>query len=390
MTLFMRFGLGMRFALSLAALAAVFGLLTFLAVDGAVRSAAVPAGAAEVVRKAVALFVGVNTLLLVLFSLIIFNRAIARPLRGLADRADRAATDAVVLDLGGAARDEVGDLSLSLNRMAARLRDDRDRMAGQLRELEAKTAALEQARDQLVRAEKLALVGRLSAGIAHEIGSPLGAILGYVDMLRHEIRDNGSTANIEFLDRMEKEINRINRIVRELLDYSRPASFRLEDIDLRKSVEDVTDLLMPQKAFRAVEIATDLGERPVTVYSDWDRLRQVLMNLLFNASDSMGGKGRIDVTVERTAGDGPAGEFVALKIKDTGCGIARDEIDRIFEPFYTTKVPGAGTGLGLAVSQRLVERMGGRIEVESTPGSGSTFSVILRTGQGGDVPRGSR
>ncbi|MBI5529753.1 MAG: HAMP domain-containing protein [Deltaproteobacteria bacterium] len=386
----MRFGLGMRFALSLAALAAVFGLLTFLAVDGAVRSAAVPAGAAEVVRKAVALFVGVNTLLLVLFSLIIFNRAIARPLRGLADRADRAATDAVVLDLGGAARDEVGDLSLSLNRMAARLRDDRDRMAGQLRELEAKTAALEQARDQLVRAEKLALVGRLSAGIAHEIGSPLGAILGYVDMLRHEIRDNGSTANIEFLDRMEKEINRINRIVRELLDYSRPASFRLEDIDLRKSVEDVTDLLMPQKAFRAVEIATDLGERPVTVYSDWDRLRQVLMNLLFNASDSMGGKGRIDVTVERTAGDGPAGEFVALKIKDTGCGIARDEIDRIFEPFYTTKVPGAGTGLGLAVSQRLVERMGGRIEVESTPGSGSTFSVILRTGQGGDVPRGSR
>jgi signal transduction histidine kinase len=388
----------MRFALSLAALAAVFGVLTFLAVDGAVHSAGVLPGAAEKVQRAVALFVGVNTLLLVLFSLILFNRVIARPLRGLADRADRAATDAAVLDLGGAARDEVGDLSLSLNRMAARLREDRDRIAAQLADLEAKAAALEQARDQLVRAEKLAMVGRLSAGIAHEIGSPLGAILGYVDMLRHEIRDNGSTGNIEFLDRMEREINRINRIVRELLDYARPASFRLEDVDLRKSVQDVTALLSPQKAFRSVEIAADLGEGSVAVHSDWDRLRQVLMNLLFNASDSMGGKGRIEITVERRPGvktdegrgtrdEGPPGGFVALTIKDTGCGIARDEIDRIFEPFYTTKVPGAGTGLGLAVSQRLVEQMGGRIEVRSTPGEGTAFSVILRAGQGGGEGR---
>jgi signal transduction histidine kinase len=149
----------------------------------------------------------------------------------------------------------------------------------------------------------------------------------------------------------------------------------MEALDLARAVADVVALLKPQKVFKEVVFAIDLGAGPIPVRSDGDRLRQVLMNLFFNASDSMGGNGRITVAA---APDAAAGE-VRLTVADTGCGMDREELERIFEPFYTTKIPGAGTGLGLAVSQRLIESMGGRIMVESEQGRGSTFTVVLKT-----------
>ena len=369
-----RVSLGTRFALALAAVTAVFGGMTWFAIYTIVRRAALTPQAADSVREAVAIFVGLNTVLLVLFALMMVNRLIAGPLRALAGRADGAGIDAVPFDSGLAGRDEIGELSAALGRMTARLREDRDRIAAQLAELTEKAGALEAAQQQLVRAEKLATVGRLAAGIAHEIGTPLGTVLGYTEMLRKDLAGRASLEELEFLARMEGEVNRINRIVRELLDYSRPASFKVEPIDLARVVRDVAALLGPQKAFKAVDLSLDLGEGPVMVCSDADRLRQVLMNLLFNASDSMGGQGRIVVA----AADAPAAAEDALSITDTGGGMTREEREKIFEPFYTTKVPGHGTGLGLAVSQRLVESMGGRIEVASEPGSGSTFTVCLR------------
>ena len=373
-----RVSLGARFALALAALATVFGGLTWFGVHEVIHRA-IPGGPSSVaINRAVGLFVTVNTLLLISFALILFNRVVARPLRSLAGRADHAALDMAPFDLGGGARDEMGELSASLGRMTARLREDRDRIAAQLAELTEKTRALEAAQQQLVRAEKLAMVGRLSAGIAHEVGTPLGTVLGYIDMLRKDLAGRATPEELEFLGRIEGEVNRINRIVRELLDYSRPASFKIESIDLAKVVADVVALLEPQKGFKALTVALDLGAGAVWVRSDVDRLRQVLMNLLFNASDAMAGKGRIAVTATE---DRVAGE-VALSIADAGTGMTREELDKIFEPFYTTKVPGHGTGLGLAVSQRLVESMGGRIEVASEPDRGSTFTVCLKMADG--------
>lgn len=373
-----RVSLGTRFALALAAVTAVFGGMTWFAIYAIVRKASISPQSADAVREAVAIYVGLNTLLLVLFSLLLVNRLIARPLRTLAGRADGAALDAAPFDLGGAGRDEVGELSAALGRMTVRLREDRDRIATQLDELTRKTLALEAAQQQLVRAEKLATVGRLAAGIAHEIGTPLGTVLGYTSMLREDLAGRASPQELEFLSRMEGEVNRINRIVRELLDYSRPATFKVEPTDLAKVVGDLAALLKPQKAFKCIEIVIGLADGPFMVDSDADRLRQVLMNLLFNASDSMGGQGTITIS----GCHNPPAEEVALAITDTGGGISREELERIFEPFYTTKVPGYGTGLGLAVSQRLVESMGGRIEVWSAPGKGSTFTVHLKQATG--------
>jgi signal transduction histidine kinase len=370
-----RIRLSARFALNTAVLAAVFGLLLYIATDFLVLFTLKTKGTGDW-RLLAAVYIAVIMLFFSLFSLLLFKSTVLKPLNTIKERADRATVDVKAFMTAGDSRDEIGELSGALGRMTMGLSDDRDRISKQFMEISAQKMALEQAQQQLIRAEKLATVGRLSAGIAHEIGSPLTAVLGYIDLIRADMKAGALPAETgDFLDRMEKEVNRINRIVRELLDYSRPARFEIKDIDLEKAVMDVTGMLRPQKGFKQIEFGFKFEKSGILVRSDWDRLRQVLMNILFNASDSMNGRGLITIQAKE-AGAG----YAALAIRDTGIGMKADELERIFEPFYTTKVPGQGTGLGLAVSQRLVESMGGRIAVESEPGKGSTFTIILAAG----------
>ena len=239
-------------------------------------------------------------------------------------------------------------------------------------------------REQLIRSEKLASVGQLAAGVAHEIGNPLAAVLGYVDILRADMTGAGppvltGSERRDALDRVKAETQRIHRIIQDLLAYSRPTRDDAGTTDPRKLLRTAQGLLSPQARFRGVKVvigddrATE-GERVwPKVLASPDRLTQVFVNLLLNAADAMDGQGTVTVDCER------AGDRVRIRFRDEGPGITSEVARKIFDPFFTTKAPGQGTGLGLSISRSIVEAYHGQLELLATPPGerGATFVVTL-------------
>ncbi len=241
------------------------------------------------------------------------------------------------------------------------------------------TSSLAAQREQLIRTEKLASVGQLAAGVAHEIGNPLAAILGYVDILRSDNAGTGTSLpeadRRDALDRVKTETQRINRIIRDLLEYSRPSHEDPAPIDPLRVVHSAQALLAPQARFREVRL-TLVPEQETwpKVMAAPSRLTQVLVNLLLNAADAMGGRG--SVTISCT----PVENRVRIAVSDEGPGIPRDLARKVFDPFFTTKAPGQGTGLGLSISRSIVESYGGTLELDPTAESGARFVIELPTG----------
>jgi signal transduction histidine kinase len=268
---------------------------------------------------------------------------------------------------------EVVRLASALNRMAADLRAEREALVQRLRELEQRGEELKATQAQLVHGEKLASVGRLAAGVAHEIGNPLAAILGLVELLR-----GGGLApeqSAEFLGRIQGETERIHRIIRDLLDFARrdaDAEGEGASADLAAVVAEAVALVRPQKLSRQVTIDVQLPDALPRVRGSGNRLTQVVVNLLLNALDALQGKGSVSIRAERD------GERCVLFVEDDGPGLAPEIEGRLFEPFTTTKPVGQGTGLGLAVSLALVESMGGTIRASSRQPHGARFEVVLR------------
>jgi two-component system NtrC family sensor kinase len=238
------------------------------------------------------------------------------------------------------------------------------------------TVSLATQREQLIRTEKLASVGQLAAGVAHEIGNPLAAILGYVDILRADAAGKGELPAAEREDalaRVKAETQRIHRIIRELLEFSRPSHEAPVATDPLRLVQSARALLAPQGRFREVHLVL-VGESqgwPRVLVSP-GRLSQVLVNLLLNAADAMDGKGTILVACQEE------GQKVTLSVADEGPGIASENRRKIFDPFFTTKPVGQGTGLGLPVSRSIVESFGGTLELApSVAGQGAKFILTL-------------
>jgi signal transduction histidine kinase len=295
--------------------------------------------------------------------------------------------------------------------MAARFIADQERLAANIRSLDETNRLLTEARDAMVHSEKLASVGRLGAGIAHEVGNPLSAIIGYLSILRKHAKGS----DVELLEAAENETRRIDRIVRGLLDYSRPREARTQFLDVNTVVHDTIELVSTQGKFKRVQLDVDVGENLPAVSGDQYQLQQVLVNLLVNAADAL--EHTVDphvristfarqrrpapVLMARRKDDHPGidythrrrlhtlprvfmsdpetgdGHVVEIVVADNGPGIPHDLIDQIFEPFVTTKEIGKGTGLGLAVCSRLIEGMGGIIRAESTEGQGATFRIVM-------------
>jgi len=246
------------------------------------------------------------------------------------------------------------------------------------RETEAELAG------QLVQASKLAAVGELAAGIAHEINNPLAIIAEEAGLVK-DLMDpglGGSATPAELgphLDIIHKAVFRCRDITRKLLGFVRQTDLRLEPIDVNEVAGGVIDgLLGPNLAVSKVEVVKDLCREVAPVLADRSQLEQVLLNLINNAVDAMQGRGRLTL---RTACHG---ETVTVSVADTGCGIDPAHVDRIFAPFYTTKAPGKGTGLGLSISYSIIKGLGGRLFVDSASGHGATFTVELpAAGSGG-------
>ncbi|WP_433931373.1 ATP-binding protein [Sorangium cellulosum] len=335
--------------------------------------------AAPLVRI-VALYTGVVALGLLVFAYIAMTRLVVRPIDALSRAAGRVAGGARDLEAPQAGARELAELGASLAHMTSRLRADEESLRAKIAEVERYAADLKSAQERLVRSERLASVGRLAAGLAHEIGNPLAAILGLQELLLA----GGLTPAEErdFVERMKRETERIHKILRDLLDFARPAAPGAGDPggagdapsgSVADALEDVLSLVAPQKEFRGVELARDLAPDVPPVPLSHGRLVQVLLNLLLNAADAVPrAGGRVWVRASRGA-DGGA----RIEVEDNGPGIAEAVRETLFEPFITTKEVGEGTGLGLAVCRGLVEAAGGSIGVERGDGGGARFVVRL-------------
>jgi hypothetical protein len=353
--------------------------------------------------------------LFALFGHLLIQRLVLSPIREMVAQVETIAAGEFDRRLGEAGPTELARLSAAVNHMAERLIRDQAQLGANIQSLDETNRMLTEARDAMVRAEKMASVGRLSAGIAHEVGNPLGAILGYLGLLRR----HADGRNLEMIEAAERESNRIDRIVRGLLDYARARESKSLAMDVNRVVRDTVELLATQGKLSFIETVTDLQETLPPVMGDPYQLQQVLVNLMVNAVDALAetDSPQIEVSTRsrpwekrrrqpaRRKDDPPGidyshrrrlmrvagpsldplaestGMVVEIAVADNGTGIPGELIEQVFEPFVTTKEPGKGTGLGLAVCARLVETMGGIMRAESEAGSGSTFLVVLPAGE---------
>jgi len=233
---------------------------------------------------------------------------------------------------------------------------------------------LKETREQLVHAEKLASLGQLSASIAHEINNPLAGVLTYTKLLAKKI--SGDTldrgAALDNLAKMESEVSRCSRIIRNLLDFSRQTEPTLRLVDVNQVIEQVLAMVGHQAQLQKVEVMRELSPSLPRVMADFDKLQQVFTNLTLNAIQAMSAGGKL--TLRTSAADGR----IRIDVQDTGCGISKENLSKLFTPFFTTKEKGSGVGLGLAVVRGIIERHKGEIEVQSEIGKGTTFSIYLR------------
>ncbi len=238
---------------------------------------------------------------------------------------------------------------------------------------------------RLQERDRLAALGQMAAGLAHEVKNPLGAIKGAAQLLGdpgHATKMNH--ADMEFIGIILEEVDRLDRVVGSVLDYARPSKGDVGAVDVNAVVKRTLTVLASDRT-EECELCTELTESLPAVRADAEQLRQVLMNLVRNAVQAMGGHGKVEVITRRRTERAPSGvgreavitpsDWVEIAVRDQGPGIAPQVQKNLFVPFFTTK--DRGTGLGLAISQRVVEEMGGRIEVVSRPGAGSTFSLVL-------------
>ena len=321
------------------------------------------------------LLIGLYTLLSAVFVVIIgyvlLTRIIVSPIRRIGVAAQRIAEGDHASRVKLRSQNEIGWLAQNVNHMLDRLDEGRSNLQQQVEALGRAKAELEDAQEAMIRSEKLASIGQLAAGVAHEMGNPLSAVIGLVELMK----DGEAVSEDEredVLSRIEKELMRINRIIRDLLDYSRTPVEEADSSSLQLAVESVVKLVEAQPIFRDVEIDVKLDDQLPLVAVSNDRLVQILLNLLLNAAEAMEGSGKIKISACQDQ------EQLRLCVEDDGPGIDPEVWNRLFEPFFTTKASGKGTGLGLAICERIVETAGGKIEVDSGPPTGAKFTVTLR------------
>jgi signal transduction histidine kinase len=240
-----------------------------------------------------------------------------------------------------------------------------------LREILKVHRELEAAQSQLVHTEKIASLGRMSAGVAHEINNPLAGILIYAELLQRDLAaDDVHRENIEIII---NQTMRCQQIVHRLLDFSRQSLGEQKLFDVNDILHRCVELLSHQAFFHNIKVIRHLDPFLPQIVGDPGQLQQVFTNLLINAADAMNGQGQITIASRPS----PAGDGIVLTFTDTGCGIPMAIRDKIFEPFFTTKPPGKGTGLGLSIVYGVIQRHGGTISADSPAEGGTTFTVKL-------------
>jgi signal transduction histidine kinase len=323
------------------------------------------------------------------FGAYLLRRRIVKPLGVLADAAGALAAGDARASVPAQGAREIQGLAHAFNDMTGALERRTDALEKAVSDLRRANTDLRQARDGLDRAERLASVGRLAAGVAHEVGNPIAAMMAFLDLVN---RDEAiSDASRQHLGRASREGERVGRILRQLLDFSRPARGVPEPLDLELAASETLALVRAQQ--RYTEVSFDHGSDPEARFAWADRsaLAQILLNLVLNAADAVveSGGGKVELRIAPAAlaaREGDASEAarsrreldgIECRVCDTGAGVPQEDRERIFDPFFTTKPAGQGTGLGLANALRLAEEQGGTIEIGDAP-EGFRTAFVLR------------
>lgn len=310
------------------------------------------------------------------------SRGLVRPVKVLSESALRIAQGdkehRIKLETG----DEMEDLARQFNMMVESLRQQQDDMENTNTELTEANKRLKELQTQLLRSERLAALGQLSAGVSHELDNPVGVILGYAELMRDEVQAESPLD--EYASVILAETKRCKRIIAGLLDFSRPSQGDSQVLDPGKVVAEVAQQLMEQRPFRRIKWSLHGGEDVPRIEADPDALRQILVNLALNAAQAMGDQGEIVIGLEGFHSRRKEG--CLIQFRDTGPGIDEEALERVFDPFYTTKDKGKGTGLGLSICRKLVEESGGWIRAAG----GSLIEMWLpaATASGVEADRG--
>ncbi|MEJ8837323.1 sensor histidine kinase [Ramlibacter sp. AN1133] len=314
----------------------------------------------------------------------LLRRLIYRPLRDLARGAERIASGDFGQPIPVRGDDEFGRLAASTNVMMAAVSKSHKELQDWVDTLEEKvkerTEELRLAEAEVARGEKLASIGQLAAGIAHELNNPLTGVLTFTSLMRQKAPAGSQDA--EDLDLVIRETRRCASIIRRLLDFAREKPPEKSVVNLNDIAQETVRFVERSAALQQVDILMEPDPDLPPLHADADLIKQVLMNLLVNAQQAIDGPGRITVRTRlhparRLPLRSEPEPVVELSVTDTGCGIEKANLQRIFDPFYTSKEVGKGTGLGLSVSYGIVKAHGGQIEVESAVGAGSTFRIFL-------------
>lgn len=331
-------------------------------------------------EKIVAAYLIFNAFILAALAFFRLLKSYVQPVDRMVRAAENYRSDGLHAFLAERPANELGQLAGSIQAMVQRIEADREKLAKAVEELARKNALLQENQREMIRAEKLASVGRLSAGLAHEIGNPLGVAQGYLQLLSmHDCLDH---ERVEYAEKAFRELERVDGLIRRLLDYTRSGQGKPERFDLHDLLGEIVEDLQVQPFLKEIRLELVCQAKESVVCVDREQLRQVLLNCVLNAADAIKASDNRGCGVIAIASDAhrfkeKGRHMLRITLTDNGTGIPTELLDTVFDPFFTTKEPGAGTGLGLSVSLALIEAMGGRMEMQSANGEGTTVLISL-------------
>ncbi len=312
------------------------------------------------------------------FLCVILYRLVSKPVAQLESGMMRIAKGDLDEPININTRDEMGLLANIFNSMAKdmkRYRQDMENWTHTLEdEVKKKAQEIIKTQDELINTEKLASLGRMAAGIAHELNSPLTGVVTFAHLLKDRTPQADAQGH-EDLQVIIEQAERCSKIIKGLLGFSRRTGFEMAEINLNALLEATVAMIRHQARFYNINFSLDFAPGLHSVLADPNQIQQVFLNMLLNASDAMNEKGAINIATRALNVDGK--DIIETEFSDTGPGIPEANVGKIFEPFFTTKPVGKGTGLGLSVSYGIIKKHGGDILVKSGPGKGASFFIRL-------------
>lgn len=308
---------------------------------------------------------------------IIIYKIVSKPVQVLVSGMEKVARGDLNQPVPIRSTDEMGVLASTFNSMIHDLRgarDQREKWTQMLeQEIAKKTEEIQRTHNNLMQTEKLASLGRMAAGVAHEINNPLTGVVTFAHLLKKRFPAGSTEA--EDLNVIIEQSERCSKIIKNLLTFARATPADKGNVNINDLLDRTIFMVKNQEKFHQITFNIDLEASQLAVYGDASQFQQIFLNMILNAADAMNGRGTITVATRRVTEDGK--DFVEVEFTDEGCGISKDNMPKLFEPFFTTKPVGKGTGLGLSVSHGIVKHLGGHIRVNSVDGKGTSFFVRL-------------